>query len=78
MGADLGALLDHHDVDVGVDLLQPDGGGEAGGAGADDHDIEFHRLAGGQLGHRSLSCPQFSTFAHGAAIAHRQVVLDWP
>ena len=47
MGADLGALLHDHDGDVRIDLLEADGGGEAGRAGADNHHVEFHRLAGG-------------------------------
>ena len=51
MRADLGALLHDHDAEFGRELLQPDRGGEAGGAGADDHDVEFHALAGRQLGH---------------------------
>ena len=57
MRADLGALLDHHDGDVGRELLQPDRGGEPGRAGADDHHVEFHRLAGGQFvfGHGPLA-----------------------
>ena len=29
----------------GGELLQADGGGEAGGAGADDHDVIFHGFA---------------------------------
>ena len=49
MGADLGALLDHHHRDVGRKLLEPDRGGEPGRPGADDHHVELHRLAGGQL-----------------------------
>ena len=51
MRADLGALLHHDDGDIRVELLEADGGGEAGRAGADHHDVEFHRLAGGQIGH---------------------------
>ena len=48
MRADLGALLQHHDGDApAIELLQPDRGGEAGRPGADDDDVEFHRLAGG-------------------------------
>ncbi len=54
MRADLGPLLHHHHGDVRIDLLEPDGGGEAGGAGADNNNIEFHRLAGGYLGHENL------------------------
>ena len=49
MRADLRALLDHDDAELGVELLQADRGGEPGGPGADDHDVEFHRLAGGQF-----------------------------
>jgi hypothetical protein len=47
--ADLGALLDHDHAEVGRELLEPDRGGEPGGPGADDHHVELHRLAGGQL-----------------------------
>ncbi len=47
MGADLGALLDDDDGNIRVDLLEADGGGEAGGTGTDNNNIEFHRLAGG-------------------------------
>ena len=49
MRADFGALLHHDDGNLRPDLLQPDGGGEPRGAGADDHHIEFHRLARGQF-----------------------------
>ena len=45
MGADLGALLEHDDRAIGVELLQPDCRGEAGGAGADDDNVVLHRLA---------------------------------
>ena len=59
MGADLGALFHDHDGDVGIDLLEADGGGQPGRAGADDHHVEFHRLASGslaseQVGHKFL------------------------
>src|SRR5262249_55412143 len=47
--ADLGALLHHHYADVGRDLLETDGGGEPRRPGADDHDVELHRLARRQL-----------------------------
>ena len=33
----------------GVELLQPDRGGEPGRPGADDDDVELHRLAGGKV-----------------------------
>ena len=46
MGADLGALLHDHDGDIRIDLLEADGGGQTGRAGADNHHVEFHRLAG--------------------------------
>ena len=59
-----------------TDLLEADGGGEAGGAGADNNDIEFHRLAGGQLGHRSLPARNFPLLH---TVGNRApVVLDWP
>ena len=45
MGADLGALLQHHDGDLGVDLLQADRGRKTRGPRANDHDIVFHRFA---------------------------------
>ena len=56
MRADLGALLDHHHGEIGIELLQPDRRRKPGGPGADDHDVELHRLAGGQIGvtHGSL------------------------
>ena len=54
MGADLRALFQHADRDIGGELLQADGGGEAGRAGAHDHDIIFHRFAL-NLFHRQFS-----------------------
>ena len=30
-----------------LEHIEADGGGKAGGAGADNHHVEFHRLAGG-------------------------------
>ena len=45
MRADFGALLDHDDGQIGIELLQPDRGGQAGRSGADDHDVEFHGFA---------------------------------
>ena len=36
------------------ELLQPDGGGKTGGAGADDHHVALHRLA--RLGLSSIEC----------------------
>ena len=51
MGADLGALLQDHDGNIRIDLLEADRRREAGGSGADDCHVEFHRLAGGQIGH---------------------------
>ena len=44
VSADLRALLDHDDGRLGRDLLEADRGGKACRPGADDHDIEFHRL----------------------------------
>ena len=49
MRADLGALFDHDDGRVRRDLLEPDRGGEAGRTGADNDDVELHRLAGGKI-----------------------------
>jgi hypothetical protein len=51
MRADLGAFFEHHDVQIGVDLFQPDRGRKARGARADDHDVVFHAFAF-DLGHR--------------------------
>jgi hypothetical protein len=52
--AGLGALLQHHDVDLGAllgsQLLQADRGGQPGRATADDHHVVFHRFAGAVLG----------------------------
>ena len=50
MRADLGTLLDDDDGKLRIELLQPDRGGQARGPGTDDHDIELHPLAGGQIG----------------------------
>ena len=62
MRADLGALLDHHDAEFGIELLEADRGREPGRPGADDHDVELHRLAGGQI-----------SVAHGPLEAREQV-----
>ena len=51
--------------DVRIDLLEADGGGKAGGAGADNHHIEFHRLAGGQVGHIGLLAPDIPLLHSG-------------
>ena len=56
MRADFRAFLDDDDAHVGRKLLEPDRGGEAGRAGAHDHDVEFHRFAGRKLGHGDLLC----------------------
>jgi hypothetical protein len=45
MSTDLAALFDDADRCLGFELLEADRGGEPGGAGAHDQDIEFHRLA---------------------------------
>ena len=44
MRADLCALFQHRDGDLGVELLQPDRRGQARGARADDDDVVFHRF----------------------------------
>src|SRR6185503_4949951 len=48
MRADRGSLLQHADAGIGLQLLEPYGGGEAGGTAAHDHDVVFHDVA---LGH---------------------------
>jgi hypothetical protein len=46
-----GALLEHHHIfHVGVELLEADRRGQAGGAGADDDDVVLHRFARAVLG----------------------------
>jgi hypothetical protein len=45
--ADFGTLFDHDHAEIGIELLEPDGRGKAGRAGADDHDVEFHGFARG-------------------------------
>ena len=47
MPADLGGFLDHADVAIIIELLEPDRTGQAGGAGADDDDVVFHDFAFG-------------------------------
>ena len=68
MGADLGALLQHHHRDVpvllGGKLLQPNRGGEPRGSGADNDDVELHGLAFGGLG--------LGRFAQGSAPKRRE------
>jgi hypothetical protein len=53
VGADLRALLHHHDAHVGRKLLEPDRGREPARTRAHDHDVEFHAFAGGEcvIGH---------------------------
>ena len=85
--ADLGALLHDDDGDVGGALLEADGRRKPGGAGADDHDIEFHRLARRQftVGHglsltaaesvnSSRFAPLFHVCRHAAIAARRAIV----
>src|SRR5206468_12451357 len=49
MSADFGALLDHDDAEVGVELLEADRRRQAGGTCPHDDDIEFHGFARRQL-----------------------------
>ena len=49
MRPDFRSLFDNDHAGVGRKLLEPDRRGEPGGSRADDHDIELHRLAGGQI-----------------------------
>jgi hypothetical protein len=63
MRTDLGALLDHDNRQIGVELLQPDRRGEAGRSGADDHDVEFHGFAWRQFfGAHDLVSARLRTF----------------
>ena len=73
--ADGRGLLDHADAELGLELLEPDREGEAGGAGADRDHVVFHDIA---FAHRQLlpdrrriptRRDQLSRFAPGAAIA---------
>jgi hypothetical protein len=47
--ADLAALLDHHDGELGAgrfrQLLEPDGAGERGGPASHEQDVDFERIA---------------------------------
>src|SRR5690606_6563282 len=58
MGADFAALFDDADADLvlvgGGELLQADGGGEAGRAAADNHHVEFHSFP---FAHPTLLAP---------------------
>ena len=54
MGADFRAFFQHANRDIGGELFQADGGGEARRAGANDDDIIFHRFALNLL-HRQFS-----------------------
>ena len=67
MRADLGALLDHDHADVGRNLLEADRGGEAGGPGADDDDVEFHCFTSRYLTSRYLTSRYLASgrFGHG-------------
>jgi hypothetical protein len=59
MGSDLGPLLHHDDGEFGAllgrKLPQPDRRRQPGRSGPDDHDIELHRFALGQVHGRSSS-----------------------
>ena len=49
MRADFRAFFDDDHREIRRKLLESDRGGEPGRPGANDHHIELHRLAGGQL-----------------------------
>ncbi len=49
MRTDFGALFEHDDRKLRIDLLQPDGGRETGRPGTDDDHVEFHAFALGQF-----------------------------
>ena len=57
--ADLGTLFQDHDRQGIVELEQPTGCRQAGGAASDDHHVEFHRFS----------------FAGSAALVHRSPVV---
>ena len=60
----------------GRDLLEPDRGGKARRPGADDHDVEFHRFAGGKLGHVKLSPSMIVRLFHARRGNRTAAMLD--
>ena len=54
VGSELRAFFDHADIDVRIDLLEADGGGEAAGATANHDHIVFHRFARAVFFHELL------------------------
>ena len=52
--ADRAGLLDHADRNIGIQLFQPDGEGQARRAGADGDDVVLHHIAF-DIGHRACS-----------------------
>mmetsp|Transcript_81447 Transcript_81447/g.226443 ORF Transcript_81447/g.226443 Transcript_81447/m.226443 type:complete len:490 (-) Transcript_81447:241-1710(-) len=56
VGAGLRALFEHDDAGVGIQLLEPDGRGEAGRAATDDDHVVLHGLAGAELGQDFFGC----------------------
>ena len=54
MRADRRTLFDDDDRDSRVELFEPDRRGEPRGTRADDHDVVFHRFAGGQFGSSAI------------------------
>ena len=69
MGADLGAFFHHHDGELGIELLEPDRGRKPGRAGADHHNVEFHRLALGQIAHGPLLARKSALMARASVCA---------
>ena len=55
----------------GAELLEPDRGREPGRPGADDHDVELHRLAGGQFSVLGLGADRPS-----AHIGRAELIFD--
>jgi hypothetical protein len=56
MSADLGAFLHDHHGGLRRPLLEMDRSGQARRPGANDHDVELHRLTAGHLiGHGALA-----------------------
>ena len=80
VGADLATLFEDDDGEVGIELLQTDGGGKAGRTGADDHHVEFHALAF-DIAHRPLtglpySCILLAHALHSASIHDAKPALE--
>jgi len=79
MCADFRALFQNHHRQVGIDLLQADGGRQPGRTGSDDHDVELHRFAFGQgfsFAHNLFHHIGFSRLRRGAFGEPGRTLLD--